>query len=169
MRKTPTKLVMGSKCSPLNQNTKNMNHYYVDTIKRKSVELPPGTPIRKSKSNSAKKSTIKTNAKQPEMDDQKDLELDVPNRKVINPHLRKRSTDKNFNNFININNDNTFINNSNINSNNSNNNNSNLNIFDSNKLNNNFLIIILIKIIKIIFLIIILNLILLILIKILIF
>jgi len=85
---------MGSKCSPLNQNTKNMNHYYVDTIKRKSVELPPGTPIRKSKSNSAKKSTIKTNAKQPEMDDQKDLELDVPNRKVINPDLRKRSPDK---------------------------------------------------------------------------
>ena len=61
---------MGSKCSPLNQNTKNTKHYYVDAIKRKSVELPLDTPIRKSKSNSAKKSTFKTNQKQPEMEDQ---------------------------------------------------------------------------------------------------
>ena len=71
-----------------------MNNYYVDALKRKSLELPSGTPIWKSKSNSAQKNTIKIKEKQPEMDDQKDLELDVPNRKVINPDLRKRSPDK---------------------------------------------------------------------------
>ncbi|KAG4090587.1 hypothetical protein H8356DRAFT_1712346, partial [Neocallimastix lanati (nom. inval.)] len=64
---------MGSKCSSLNQNTKNMNNYYVDALKRKSLELPSGTPIWKSKSNSAQKNTIKIKEKQPEMDDQKDL------------------------------------------------------------------------------------------------
>ncbi|KAG4103792.1 hypothetical protein H8356DRAFT_1644034, partial [Neocallimastix lanati (nom. inval.)] len=67
---------IGSKCSPLNQNTKNTKHYYVDSMKRKSVELPPGTPIRKSKSNSDKKSTFKTNDKQPEMEDQTNFEVD---------------------------------------------------------------------------------------------
>ena len=54
---------MGSKCSPLNQNTQNNNHYYVDSIKWKSLELNPGTPIRKSISNTAKKNNIKTNEK----------------------------------------------------------------------------------------------------------
>ncbi|KAL6632200.1 hypothetical protein LY90DRAFT_505810 [Neocallimastix californiae] len=108
----------------------------MDAIKRKSLELPPGTSIRKSKSNSAKKNTIKANEKQTEMDDQTDLEMDIPNRKVIKPHLRKRSTDKNFNNSINSNNDNTFINNSNINSNESNNH-SNFNNSNKNNKNNN--------------------------------
>jgi len=33
----------------------------IKIIKRKSLELDPGTPIRRSKSNTAKKNTIKTN------------------------------------------------------------------------------------------------------------
>jgi len=72
----------------------------------------------------------------PEMDDQTDFEVEVSNIKIIKPHFRKRSTDKNFNNSINSNHMNTFINNSNINCNNLNNSN-NLNTYNSNKSNNN--------------------------------
>ncbi|KAG4084331.1 hypothetical protein H8356DRAFT_1436271 [Neocallimastix lanati (nom. inval.)] len=78
-----------------------------------SVEA--STPIRKSKSNTAKKNTIKTDEKHPEIDNQTDFEVEISHRKIIKPHVRKRSTDKNFNNSINNNYENTFIDNSNIN------------------------------------------------------
>jgi len=113
----------------------------VDAIKRKNSNLEPGTPVRKSKSNTTNKNTIKMIDKSEINDYQIDSNADVSNRKIIKPHSRKNSLINNKVNDNNNNSSNSIINNPNNNSSISsvnNSNSSNNNSYNSNQnLNNN--------------------------------
>ena len=124
---------MGSLYSPLKQST-YYNKFYVDAIKRKSSTFEPGTPIRKTKTNTTDKNTVKMT--EVVNNNQISSDWEVSDRNIIKPHIRKRPTDKTLNNSINNNVENTIINNSNINSYKINNNSNNLNTYNSNNSNN---------------------------------
>jgi len=135
---------MGSRCSPLNQNTNYSKQFYVDAMKRKSSSLDPGTPVRKSKSNSPNKNTIKMIDNSMVNDYQLDSNTDVTGRTIINPHIRKHSTSNNDTKNIISEHTNSNIkekyNDFNNNSNNTFNNNNSNNTFtnnNSNSINNN--------------------------------
>jgi len=108
----------------------------MDAIKRKSSTFEPGTPIRKTKTNTIDKNTVKMTEPSVVNNNQISSDCEVSDRNTIKPHIRKRPTDKTLNNSINNNVENTIINNSNINSYKLNNNSNNLNTYNSNKSNN---------------------------------
>ena len=128
----------GSLCSPLNPNT-TIPSFYVDAIKRKSENLEPGTPVRKTKTNSTNRDSIKmidksfTNDYQSDTIDSSYKIIEKPNNPKIN-HNSDSSINQNTSN-NNSNNSNSSNSSDNIN-NNSNNSNSNISNNSSHLINN---------------------------------